>query len=491
MDRSNVPYYKIAKQALMNWNGLSEEEADKVIQEQSFDEIEGQVWATGSVNYAIEGIKKHLQLSEQDTKELEEFIYQGKDSKIVEWLRDNNDMGQRLETFTNGQSIAVEQHLQNKLILDTLSAVHDGWVKDNPKKFFARNKKYQHLPMELIGWEETKLDLLFVKPIMESMGIVVDEEELKKAYEDRVTQFKKDRKITTIDDLRTAISKGAEFYPTLEGQNDIINALSNQAFVSSFILKEDFADVLKQNKKIFQISDKTLTSRTLANKLGFSNKFDFCDMIMDENYHLSVDEKKLCLQNLKMLCDSYDEMAGELFNEVYDTIRRGRDDWEDRLKTPQKRAKDGTTYEELYKKAYGKVKDMWKQISKSEKKIETDEKKFETQGIINTLNATENKNARRTAIQELLSIHGIDKMSKILSDEDLELLVEINDDKIKYNQQSIIGKKEEVSELTKREQLLAKLSSQEQELTSQEIEIAELDRQLQELKAKDKGDKNE
>lgn len=491
MDRNNVPYYQIAKQALMNWNGLSEGEADKVIQEQSFDEIEGQVWATGSVNYAIEGIKKHLQLSEQDTKELAEFIYQGKGSKVVEWLRDNNDMEQRIETHSNGQSVAVEQHLQNKLILDTLSTVHDGWVKDNAKKFFARDKKYQHLPMELIGWEETKLDLLFVKPIMESMGIAVDEEALKKAYEDRVTQFKKDRKITKIDDLRTALSKGAEFYPALEGQDDIINALSNQAFISSFVLKEDFADVLKQNKKIFSVSDKTLTSRTLANKLKFSNKFDFYDMIMDEKYHLSVDEKKSCLLNLKRLCDGYNEMAGKLFDEVYDTVQRGRFDWENRLKTPQKYAKDGTTYEELYNKAYGKVRDMWEQISESGKKIKTDEKEFETQGIINTLNATEDRNARRTSLQELLSIHGIDKLSKIVSDEDLELLVEINDEKIKNNQQSIIGKKEEVSELTKRERLLSKISSQEQELTSQETQIAELDRQLQELKAKDKGDKNE
>ena len=134
---------------------------------------------------------------------------------------------------------------------------------------------------------------------------------------------------------------------------------------------------------------------------------------------------------------------------------------------------------------------MWEQISESEKKIKTDEKEFETQGIINTLNATEDRNARRTSLQELLSIHGIDKLSKIVSDEDLELLVEINDEKIKNNQQSIIGKKEEVSELTKRERLLAKISSQEQELTSQETQIAELDRQLHELKAKDKGDRNE
>ena len=37
-------YKQIAKDALMSWNGLSEEEATKVVQESSNEELESQVY---------------------------------------------------------------------------------------------------------------------------------------------------------------------------------------------------------------------------------------------------------------------------------------------------------------------------------------------------------------------------------------------------------------------------------------------------------------
>ena len=49
MEKFSVPYNIVAKDALMNWNGLSEEEANKIISESTFDEIESQVGAVGSM----------------------------------------------------------------------------------------------------------------------------------------------------------------------------------------------------------------------------------------------------------------------------------------------------------------------------------------------------------------------------------------------------------------------------------------------------------
>lgn len=40
MEKMNIPYYQVAKKALMNWNGLNEEEANKLIENSSFEEIE-------------------------------------------------------------------------------------------------------------------------------------------------------------------------------------------------------------------------------------------------------------------------------------------------------------------------------------------------------------------------------------------------------------------------------------------------------------------
>ena len=63
MDRNNIPYYKVAKEALIKWNGLSEEEANKIIEEQSFDEIESQVHAKASMQYAIDELAKIINLN--------------------------------------------------------------------------------------------------------------------------------------------------------------------------------------------------------------------------------------------------------------------------------------------------------------------------------------------------------------------------------------------------------------------------------------------
>ena len=91
MDKSNIPYYQVAKQALMNWNGLSEEEAKKVVSSQSFDEIESQVYAKGSLEHAAEGMMKAMGFNRIDTKgeyksELLDFIYKGTSSRIIDFI---------------------------------------------------------------------------------------------------------------------------------------------------------------------------------------------------------------------------------------------------------------------------------------------------------------------------------------------------------------------------------------------------------------------
>lgn len=49
------PYKEIARDALMSWNGLTEEEAIKVVRESTNEQLESQVYAEGSINYALEG----------------------------------------------------------------------------------------------------------------------------------------------------------------------------------------------------------------------------------------------------------------------------------------------------------------------------------------------------------------------------------------------------------------------------------------------------
>ena len=58
-------YRQVAKTALMNWNGINDEEAEKIVMIQSFDELENQVWASGSLSYAVEALAQIFQLQEK------------------------------------------------------------------------------------------------------------------------------------------------------------------------------------------------------------------------------------------------------------------------------------------------------------------------------------------------------------------------------------------------------------------------------------------
>ena len=205
ISKKDIPYYQVAKQALMNWNGLSEQEADQIIENSSFDEIESQVGAKGSMDHAIDKISQMIEVPKED---LERLVY----------------MGEKLQE---------DFYLDEGDQIDVLFAVHDGWVRDYPQKFMARDKKYQHMPSELIGWDEAKLDLLFVAPIIEKINRDhVNEEYLGQSYDLRVREFFLSKGIRNVDDLANLITKGADFYPALEGYPaEVLESIANPEYV--------------------------------------------------------------------------------------------------------------------------------------------------------------------------------------------------------------------------------------------------------------------
>lgn len=235
LDKSNIPYYNVAKQALMNWNGLSEEEADKIISEQTFSQLEGQVYAKGSMDYAIEAIATQSSVRKLGKEsELADFVYNGGESAIIDGIKKDAEFMNDENMYQWERSDMRKRY--NNMIMDTLFAVHDGWVQDNVKKFNAREKKHQHMPSELIGWKEAKADLLFVRPIFETAGIEVNEEELEQVYNCRVKDFFLNRGIKTARNLSDSITQGEEFYPALEGYGEILTTINDPDYVDEKII---------------------------------------------------------------------------------------------------------------------------------------------------------------------------------------------------------------------------------------------------------------
>lgn len=109
-----TPYQNIAKAALINWNGLSEEEANKKIETESVQELESQVYAMDSVKYAVIGISKQIGFNEDETANFFEKVVKGpEDAEIFKVISD------KMQGFTGEQ------------VLDVLATIHDGWVVNN------------------------------------------------------------------------------------------------------------------------------------------------------------------------------------------------------------------------------------------------------------------------------------------------------------------------------------------------------------------------
>lgn len=77
----------------------------------------------------------------------------------------------------------------------------------------------------MIGWKEAKADLLFLAPVLDSIGVSVDEVALHLVYDKKVKEFYERNGFVTPDGqiitekVTEAIMKGPEFYPPLTEVN--------------------------------------------------------------------------------------------------------------------------------------------------------------------------------------------------------------------------------------------------------------------------------
>lgn len=168
-------------------------------------------------------------------------------------------------------------------IINILSVIHDEWVKRFPDKFLqeGRNKEYQFTPLMLLSWKEAKSDLVFLKPILESAGIQVDEKDIEAQFEVMQKEFLIDNNLTSHESIVSAISD-KKFYPALEGletknggniqelimQNDIAEKMAKQIEKQvSIKSRGDLAtDLIKMDNHKLDLLAASFESRVMASK---------------------------------------------------------------------------------------------------------------------------------------------------------------------------------------------------------------------------------
>ena len=72
----------------------------------------------------------------------------------------------------------------------------------------------------MIGWKETKSDLLFVSPILEAIGVNVNEEVLEAYYDKRVGRFFAENGLNGQEELENYILNIADHYAPISDINN-------------------------------------------------------------------------------------------------------------------------------------------------------------------------------------------------------------------------------------------------------------------------------
>ena len=62
-----TPYQNIARAALMNWNGLSTEETNYKIQNETVEQLENQIGALPTIEYCVLAISELSNLTDEET----------------------------------------------------------------------------------------------------------------------------------------------------------------------------------------------------------------------------------------------------------------------------------------------------------------------------------------------------------------------------------------------------------------------------------------
>lgn len=105
-----------------------------------------------------------------------------------------------------------------------------------------------HTPLEMIGWDEVDKDYIFLKPVMESMGIPIEnEQELIDDYKKQQVLFFSDKKINGPEDLPEKLPLIRDEYPALSGyskeEKAMFNVENNAPMVEAIVKKSGIGDL--------------------------------------------------------------------------------------------------------------------------------------------------------------------------------------------------------------------------------------------------------
>lgn len=164
-------YKEIASVCLTEWYPkMSETERNDLLKKGDYEELEGYIYAEGSIKAAIRGL--NLMVS----KYFQWYLPAGFEDFVLYGTPLSREEG--LQLVDRKESIAYSApEVHSDIVIGALISIHDYWVSTNTKKFFdpsRQDRQYMFAHALMIGWKEVEKDLIFLKPIAEHLGLTLD-----------------------------------------------------------------------------------------------------------------------------------------------------------------------------------------------------------------------------------------------------------------------------------------------------------------------------
>ncbi len=239
----NSAYARAAVEALVRWNKMDREEAERIVAEKPREELEGMCWAEGSVKAGFQLLmRKFRENGIEISPEQEQEYY----SVILDGPEDSPLMAE------------LSGHLQGmdrkELAKEALVEIHDNWVRGAEKKLLdsvqpgskRAESKFMHTPLELIGWETVESDYVFLESVMQTMGISMPREEIKAAYEEMQMTYMEKNNIRSQEDLNKHVAELPNNYEAVSGYSPESKAIFENSDMSAQVYKESGFEHLQE-----------------------------------------------------------------------------------------------------------------------------------------------------------------------------------------------------------------------------------------------------
>ena len=252
-----APYFQASREALINWNGMSPEQADFTIQVSTPEQIESQTYARNSVAAAAYSLGEMFGLTpEQNTVFMQECLGDIDTHEMTDLVQE------RIQEQMMTRNPEQAQYFAATIAVEMADATHANWTGDNAGAFDGkkadRRQQHQFTPSAFIGTKEMMADLLFIKPVLEHVGVEVNEAEIKKAYYDKSLEDMKlyhqsfpDGYQPTMQELIIA-ANGIEAGYGLQLPEELSDRISNDLATSARIAEDVFAKGIAQEPEFMQ-----------------------------------------------------------------------------------------------------------------------------------------------------------------------------------------------------------------------------------------------